>query len=179
MLKIFYKTIVINLLTLSFVIAGPKLLPFDGSPESINKYMEKNKWLVVMIWASDCHVCNQEANQYVKFHQTHAAKDASVLGISMDGKLKRMDAEKFLQQHDINFPNLIGEPLRVANLYQQLTGGPWLGTPSFLVYGPDGVLRGAQAGAIPTSIIESFIKREAEREAQQTAATTNKNSAKN
>jgi peroxiredoxin len=172
MLKIFYKIMVINLLTLSFVVAGPNLLPFDGTPESINKYMEKGKWLVVMIWASDCHVCNQEANQYVKFHQAHTVKDASVLGISMDGKQKRTDAEKFLEQHDVNFPNLIGEPMRVANLYQQLTGGPWLGTPSFLVYGPDGELRGAQAGAVPTSIIESFIEQEVEREAQQVGAKT-------
>ena len=37
------------------------LQDFDGQPKSISDYAGKGKWLVVMIWASDCHICNQEA----------------------------------------------------------------------------------------------------------------------
>jgi hypothetical protein len=45
-------------------------------------------------------------------------------------------------------------------MYQNLTGDTWVGTPSFMVYTPDGKLLGAQAGAVPVSVIESFIQRE-------------------
>jgi len=157
--------ITINLFAISLLSAEPRLQPYDGNPDSIQPYLQDGKWLVVMIWASDCSVCNQEANQYVKFQTLHRGKDASVLGISMDGEQKTKAAESFIEQHAINFPNLIGEPLQIVNLYQQLAGGSWIGTPSFLVYGPDGQLRGAQAGAVPTSVIESFIEREAQQDA--------------
>jgi len=50
--------------------------------------------------------------------------------------------------------------MQVAQMYERLTGAPWAGTPSFMVYTPKGELLGAQAGAIPPDLIESFIERE-------------------
>jgi peroxiredoxin len=140
--------------------AGEKFDDFNGNQKSVADYTGKGKWLVVMLWASDCHVCNQEAHQYVNFHKQHKGKDAQVLGISLDGKTKQSDAKEFLKRHNINFPSLIGEPENVATMYQELTGGTWVGTPSFMVYTPSGELLGAQAGAVPVSVIESFIERE-------------------
>ncbi len=134
---------------------------FNGAFHTIDDYKNKGNWLVVMLWASDCHVCNQEAHEYVAFHNAHSKKDAQVLGISLDGENAKAEAVKFIQRHNINFPNLIAEPEVVAQMYQALTGNAWVGTPTFLVYGPDGELRGQQAGAVPTSIIESFISKEA------------------
>jgi len=133
---------------------------FIGNEQAIGKYTGNGKWLIVMIWASDCHVCNQEAHQYDAFHKKHQNKDATVLGLSMDGKEKTSDAIGFLKRHKLNFPNLIGEPMNVAQMYQEQTGGNWVGTPSFMVFNPKGELIGAQAGAVPVSIIESFIERE-------------------
>lgn len=140
--------------------AEEKFDDFNGNQKSVADYTGNGKWLVVMLWASDCHVCNQEAHQYVDFHKQHKSKDAQVLGISLDGKTKKNDAKEFLKRHKINFPSLIGEPENVASMYQELTGGTWVGTPSFMVYTPSGELLGAQAGAVPVSVIESFIERE-------------------
>ena len=58
----------------------------------------------------------------------------------------------------MTFPNLVGEPQELAELYQSLTSNEWVGTPSFLVYNPKGELLAAQAGAVPTELIEKFIK---------------------
>lgn len=150
----------LSLLLLSFSLSAGNLSDFSGSTKSIADYNEKGKWLVVMLWASDCHVCNQEAGEYVKFHQQHASKDAKILGVSLDGKAKFTDAEKFVKKHQLNFPNLIGEPETVAGIYTELTGEQWIGTPTFLVYNPKGELLGAQVGAVPTEVIEGFIERE-------------------
>ena len=136
------------------------LSDFSGKQKSIADYQEKGKWLVVMLWASDCHVCNQEAAEYVKFHQKHASKDALMLGVSLDGKEKFSDAKNFIKKHQLNFPNLIAEPENVAKIYTKLTGDQWIGTPTFLVYNPNGELLGAQVGAVPTTVIEGFIERE-------------------
>jgi hypothetical protein len=41
--------------------------------------------------------------------------------------------------------------------YTSVTGRQWVGTPTFLVYDPEGTLRAQQAGAVPTELIEQFI----------------------
>jgi peroxiredoxin len=152
---------VLLLFTLPAAAAPGILKDFQGQFHSLKEYTGQGKWTVVMIWASDCSVCNQEAGQYVKFHAAHAGKDATMLGISLDGAAKQADAEAFIARHHINFPNLIDEPENVAGLYAALTGRTWVGTPTFLVFAPDGELRAAQAGAVPTRVIEDFMAREA------------------
>lgn len=129
-----------------------------GQPQSIEQYAGKGKWLVVMIWVSDCHVCNQEVRSYLEFHKRHTRIDASVLGVSMDGKLKEKEALAFIQKHKLTFPNLIGEPETVAQKFTEISGAAWIGTPTFLIYAPDGELLAQQTGAAPVSLIEDFIR---------------------
>ena len=132
---------------------------FSGNNKVFENHLGKGKWLIVMIWASDCHICNREAHQYVDFHTFHSDKDATVLGISLDGESKKAAAEGFIKKHNVNFPNLIAEPETVAKLFYDLTGQHFSGTPTFLVYSPEGELKAAQAGAVPTELIEDFIKK--------------------
>ena len=135
------------------------LTDLQGHARNIGDYTGKGKWTVVMIWASDCVVCNREVFHYVDFQTFHSDKDARVLGISMDGAAGVADAKAFIDRHAINFPNLIGEPQEVAELYTNATGQPWRGTPSFLIYDPQGKLRAGQVGAVPTELINEFIAR--------------------
>jgi peroxiredoxin len=134
------------------------LTDMDGKPTSLQEHTGKGKWLVVMIWAHDCHVCNQEAPNYDKFHTAHKDKDATVLGLSLDGKDLRKEALAFTQRHKLGFPSLIGEPHDVGAIYNGLTGGDFAGTPTFLIFDPKGVIRAEQAGAVPVDLIEQFIR---------------------
>ncbi|WP_455217233.1 peroxiredoxin family protein [Kaarinaea lacus] len=136
------------------------LKDFQGMLHTLDEYTGQGKWAIVMIWASDCSACNAEAKNYVKFNKAHKDKDAYIVGISMDGDEKQLDAEAFIDRHGVDFQNLIGEPEIVASIYQNLTGRPWVGTPTFLLFNPAGELRAAQVGAVPTHIIESFISKE-------------------
>ena len=106
---------------------------FKGKSQVFENYLGKGKWLVVMMWASDCHICNREAHQYVDFHMIHSDTDATVLGISLDGENHKNEALGFIKKHS--------------------------GTPTFLIYSPKGELKAAQAGAVPTELIEDFIKK--------------------
>ena len=124
---------------------------------TLEDFKTPGKWLIVMIWASDCHVCNQEAHAYQDFHFAHGDDDAALLGISMDGESKLDDARDFVSRHGVEFPNLVGEPQDVARFYQDNTGSRWVGTPTFMVYDPRGELAAKQVGAVPVDIIEKFI----------------------
>lgn len=148
--------LVIGLLWLPLAQAGG-LTDMDGKPRDLKDYLGDGKWTVVMIWASDCHVCNSEAHQYVDFHTFHKDKDARVVGISLDGRAGKADAQQFIERHSINFPNLIGDPQQVASVYADATGESLQGTPSFVVYDPSGKVRAADAGAIPAEVIGEFI----------------------
>lgn len=155
------KIILLSVLWLmsAAVIAGP-LKDFNGKPQSMDNFAGKGKWLVVMLWASDCHVCNVEAENYIQFHEQYKSKNAHVLGISIDGQAKKADAEAFIKRHHTTFPNLIGEPYEVAQWFSNLTGIDWGGTPTFLIYNPKGELVIQQAGAVPVDLIEEFIQKE-------------------
>lgn len=133
------------------------LKDFDGNIHSLDEYTGKGKWTIVMMWAHDCHVCNQEAGSYVEFHKKHKDKDAIMLGVSMDGDALKQEAKGFIQRHKLNFENFYGEPGAIAASFQQLTGVEWFGTPTFLVFSPKGELMAQQVGAVPTNIIEDFI----------------------
>ena len=152
--------------------AASTLYELNGKPSSIEKYAGKGKWLVVMFWSSDCHICNKEAHQYVDFHFAHSDDNASVLGISLDGTKNKVLAEGFIKKHKVNFPNLIGEPEAIADMFTQLTGVLWAGTPTFLIYSPKGELLIQQIGAVPTELIENFI--ESQTVAVKTSSTSKK-----
>lgn len=135
------------------------LTDFKNTPKTIEDFSGKGKWLLVMFWASDCHICNKEAHQYVDFHFTHSDKDATVLGISADGNERFKDAKKFIKRHSVDFPNLIGEPEDVAAIYGKYSNSQWVGTPSFLLFSPKGEVMAAQVGAVPPEVIEDFMKK--------------------
>lgn len=140
--------------------AKDELTDFRGVPKTLESMTGHGKWSIVMFWAHDCHVCNKEAHQYVEFHEKHKDKDAEVIGISLDGKKYKKEAEEFIKRHKLNFVNLIGEPYNVAGIFEDLTGADWMGTPTFLIYNPKGELRAQQVGAVPTNLIESFMAKE-------------------
>lgn len=134
------------------------LFDFSGNPVQFEDYITAKQWTVVMFWASDCHVCNVEANQFVKLHTDYQNKNIRVLGVSVDGNVKKADAQEFINIHNINFPNLIGEPETIASLYNQYTNETWLGTPTFMVFSPLGKVMAQRTGMLPPELIIGFIE---------------------
>jgi peroxiredoxin len=155
------------LILLTFGLAAPAqaagnalFADFSGQPRDIEDYAGQGKWLVVKIWAHDCPACAQGAAAYARFHDAHKDQDATVLGVSLDGEGKRAGAEGFIARHALPFPNLIGEPEVVMLKYMKLTGKQFRGTPTILLYDPEGKLRAAQPGAVPVDTIEAYIDKQ-------------------
>lgn len=127
----------------------------EGVVHNVNEIIGKGKWTVVVIWAHNCHICNQEIQEMTFFQDSHAQKDATVLGISIDGYQLRDKASDFIKRHDLNFPNFIIEPD-----YRELMkfgGGRFVGTPTFYIYNPAGELSAKSVGPVAPDEIEKFI----------------------
>ena len=134
------------------------LSDFSGKPVEFKDYIKGEPWTVVMFWASNCHVCNVEANQFVKLHTDYQNKNIRVLGVSVDGNARMTEAQEFINIHNINFPNLIGELESVANLYNHYTQENWVGTPTFMVFSPSGKVMAQRPGMLPPELIVKFIE---------------------
>ena len=138
--------------------AGPSIVlkDFQGNSRNVNEFIGKGKWVVVTIWAHDCHICNQEIYQMTFFHDAHHKKDAVVLGVSVDGWNKRKLAQGFVDEHGLDFTNLIAEPKQ--SVIMKFGGGPFIGTPTYYIYAPDGKLSASNVGALTQEDVEKFIR---------------------
>ena len=155
-LSIFFGVLLVS--SAAQVCSDELLRNLEKGDDSLEEFTGNGKWVIVKFWASDCHICNQEAHQYIDFHEFHKDIDAVMLGISLDGR-NREAAQEFIRRHQVSYPNLITELSDGAQLYSNLSGQSWIGTPSFLVFDPSGVLRAQQAGAVPAELIEGFIEK--------------------
>lgn len=140
--------------TAAAAVAVPNIAMKDlaGKTHNVNEFIGKGKWTVVAVWAHDCPICNQEIYQMEFFHDAHRKKDATVLGISIDGD--NVDqAKRFVEDHSLTFPNLITDPGTVS----EFGAGDLIGTPTYLIFTPDGTLAGKNVGPLSQEQIEAMM----------------------
>lgn len=125
----------------------------DGKARNVNEFIGKGQWTVVAIWHSDCPICKREIHQMSFFHDAHKNKDAIVLGVSVDGYANKAKAQRFVDEHSLDFTNLVAEPEQIA----QFGAGRFVGTPTFYVYSPQGDLAAKQVGPTSQEAIEQII----------------------
>lgn len=134
------------------------LKDMQGNDHTLHDYAIKDKWLVVMVWQSDCHVCNQEVEGYVAWYEKNKSGNSTLIGISTDGWEDRQAAQGFIDEHKVTFPSTLVSFATLNEYYLNHTGQPFFGTPSFLIYSPTGELKAVQTGAVPTDLIDNYIR---------------------
>lgn len=144
---------------LSCIAAEFELTTLDNQPTRLDQYVGQGKWVLLMLWASDCTICMQQEPAISAFHDSHQAIDAIVVGISIDGHQKIDAVNAYLDRFKPNFTNLVGELDNIAASYQSATQEQFLGTPTYLLYTPEGKLVGNNPGPLKTSAIERFIEK--------------------
>jgi peroxiredoxin len=132
------------------------LKDFNGKTRNVNEFIGKGKWVVVVIWAHDCPICNREIHHLAFFHAEHRKKDAIVLGVSIDGWDKKKQAAAFVDRHSLNFTNLIAEP--EYRVIQKFGVADFYGTPTFYIYTPKGKLVKEIVGPVTQAALDNIIK---------------------
>jgi len=153
------SALVLLLLGIQNAAAGMELQKLSGVRVDLDDYRGTGKWLLVMIWATDCHICHQQKPLISDFHDKHQHIDAEVIGIALDGPSRTDEVKRYLESTKVTFPTLVGELLIVSSHYMQLTEESLRGTPTYLLFSPDGELLGNNPGPLRISAIESFIER--------------------
>ena len=139
----------------------------DGRQDSIINYIGKDKWTIVEVWESNCHICRQHMPDMVKFDGK--LKNARIIGISLDGQKGIDAAEEFIMEYDIKFPTILTNYVEMNTWMQHYIGEPLVGTPTFILFDSEGKLVAAQSGIVSTNSLEKFITENS----KPTTATTN------
>jgi peroxiredoxin len=113
---------IITLLGAWLLITTPAIALTDlqGQPVKLENIVGKGKWTVMKIWASDCHVCRQTIHYLSDFEVSFP--EATVYGISIDGQEGKAQAQAFVKQYSLNFPNLLSDSSEI-NAYLNKAAG--------------------------------------------------------
>ena len=108
----------------------------DGKPVSLNLY--RGKWVVLYFYPKDfSHGCTLEAHGFERDQTQYEAKDAVVLGISLDSTDSH---QRFCAKEGLRFKLLSDGDHKVASLYGSFTnlaGFKFASRHTFLI-NPDG-----------------------------------------
>jgi len=153
--QIKYWVLLLLLAPLWALAASPDVVlkNLEGQARNVNEFIGKGKWVVVAIWHSDCPICKRDIHQMAFFHDAHKNKNAIVLGVSVDGYANKAKAQRFIDEHSLDFTNLTAEPEQIA----RFGAGKFVGTPTFYIYSPQGELAAKQVGPITQEDIERLI----------------------
>ena len=148
-----FKTWLVTLL-----IIGSNAFAFtdmNGKKDSINNHIGKDKWTILEIWESNCGACRMHMPEMVKFDGK--LKNARILGVTLDGQDGIENAEDFIAEFDVKFPTIVTNYVEMNIWMERSIGESLRGTPTFILFDPDGRLVAAQPGIVSVASLEKFI----------------------
>lgn len=151
-----YFLVVVCVVPALALAAGPNVVLKDltGKDRNVNEFIGQGKWTIVTVWSADCPICKRDIYHMTFFYDDHRKKDATVLGLSIDGYDHRDKAQGFVNDQSLNFPNLIGTPDDPS----RLSGTMFIGTPTYYFFSPEGKFMTQRIGPITQAQAEEIIR---------------------
>ena len=150
--------LILIMATLSFhstITQAFELEDFNGKPVKLDNMIGNEKWTLIMFWAHNCGVCKAEFPALSEFNVKR--KDIDVIGISIDGEENKHLASAFMRSSNPSFESYITSLSLVSFNYEALTQENFRGTPTFLLFTPEGELLGNNPGKLSLESLENFI----------------------
>ena len=150
------KTLFLSIITAAVLsTAANAFTNFDGDKTTIEEHVGDGKWTIVEVWASDCHACRMHMPDMVEFNGK--MDNVRILGIALDGQPGKADAQAMIDEYEIPFNNIISNVIEM-NAWMEVNAEEGLiGTPTFMIFNPEGKLTALQPGILPTASLEKYI----------------------
>ena len=141
--------------------AGIEIKTLAGKTSSLAEQIKSDRFTLVMLWTTYCHICKKEYPELSAFHDAHVGRDAEVLGISLDGYAEIPQVREFLASKPFTFPTVIAESARMTKSFEAATGEKFTGTPTYLMFNPKRQLVAARSGDLTRDVLENFLRKQA------------------
>lgn len=135
------------------------LVDIEGQAVTTEADVGNGKWQVIMIWSTDCHICAVMKPKMSAFHDKHKEGEAEVYGIALDGSQNLAAVKQYMHKHEVTFPTYIGDINLIAVNFEIYNGTPLSGTPTYMLYNPEGELVAIDFGMLDVDAIERFMAR--------------------
>ena len=126
----------IALFTATSAIAAsePEIRAWAARGDPIAPHLAPGAWTLVMFWSVSCGICAAETPGLNTFHEQEQAREDGVrlLGVSIDGSGMRPEVARWMQDHQMHFPTLLGDLREIASYFSAATQEAFRGTPTFM-----------------------------------------------
>ena len=129
----------------------------DGAVVPLSTYFEPGKWTMVMLWTTYCGTCRSQYPVISEFHDKHKDTDAKVIGVSLDGFVEVDRVRAYIASKPMAFNSTIAEVAALRPAYKAITEEPFTGTPTYLMFDPNGTLVAHVQGPLAIEDVENFI----------------------
>ena len=168
---------------LTFLLAPPVLLAdaLDSLHDLFKEYgreasvansfkADGKSWQLLKFWSVDCGICRAQVPVVSDMHSdaeqtTGDQKDGDsdyrlrVMGISVDALSREGEVLRYKQRYPSSYPN-IQLPLIVINAwFESVALEPFRGTPTYLLFDPQGNLAAMQTSILKQDSLRNFIAR--------------------
>lgn len=135
-----------------------EVVDLHGKPSNLNVMIKDQHWNIVMAWATYCPACKKDFLKLNEFIKSHTQDSVHVIGVSVDGADKINVVEKTVREYELKFDNAISEFNDFTGLYLFETDQYFAGTPTYMVYSPEGALVAHGAGRMDFERLSQFLK---------------------
>ena len=132
----------------------------DGSSVNFSDYIGQGKWTVIEIWRHDCPSCRKTIHHISDFDAISENYNAQVIGVSSDGMYNKPQAQQFVDNHSLEFTNLLSNPEEINQLIQAHSPQSFIGTPTTLLFSPEGVTAGVVVGPVTTEELSQYFEQQ-------------------
>lgn len=144
-----------SLLLLATTSSALAMTDMNGNQKQLQSMVGNGKWTIAKVWAADCHACRRSIHYLTQFKQRFP--QANVLGISIDGQEGKQDAQNFISEFSLTFPNLLSDAPEIDEYLYAKVGETLVGTPTIIVFNPQGKIEAVQPGAVTPQDLIGFI----------------------
>ncbi len=130
----------------------------DGETVPLSSFSEPGKWTMVMMWTTYCGICRRQYPAVSAFHDKHKDAYAKVIGMSLDGYGEVAKVRAYIASKAMSFDSVIVEADAIAIAYKAFTDEAFTGTPTYLMFAPDGALVAHVPGVLTMEAVEEFMR---------------------
>jgi len=133
------------------------LKTLEGNATSLSNQLSKTMWTLVMVWTTYCGECAKQYDKISAFHQSNKKSRLRVLGVSLDGLNQRTKVRQYALSKNHTFTSILAESESFSNKYTELTGAPFTGTPTYMLFDRGQSIQAYMDGPISIDALERFI----------------------
>ena len=129
----------------------------DEERIDLNDYVGQGRWTLVMFWSLDCIPCEKQKPMIEAFYQDHKDMSANVIGVALDGPKYESEIEARIEKNQTSYNNFIAYDDVIYKQFLEEVGKPYGATPTYVLYKPDGTIKGMHTGPIAREALDAVV----------------------